>query len=1501
MTTVIFQGIGVGIGITVGFALGGPAGAEVGMKIGLQVGTAVGGATDAALLMAGARALSPPGAIKSPDMGDVSIPNLDWGQPIPKVRGLARTSSTTLMWAPPLRKNKTTEKVGGKGGGQEVENTEYLATAGYQVGQGEIAGLKKIWFDGKLVCDFSRFTSTEVQQDSADFADQYLTIYKGTEDQPIDPIMDSYAPGLTPAYRGMAYIVLDEYPVDTATYPIITVEVAGDGSGDRPVIEAQAPLFNLIAEACLEAGISTDDFDISDIGDRIRGVSFNGVESVFQQFSDVMTAKFITPTSKSDKVHFLKRPRPLHRKEHSTPAIIGETGLIVNAYHDIAGREGYFDPNSGTSEGQLMMVRSCVKAYEVLLATDAVAAASYLARAVWMAEALIDAAYLTEPPSTPSLWVPHWLFAADKPVRTQTYVMAYPADFIAGVVTIPEGAPWYGEKVRTAIKAYANDGSYPLWENPYSAIIGTEYEVTDLTITPGIGAVVTIDTAITDRAPLVMTYDIGEEISVGDHYEAWPMWRTLESGEIACAADSLAWALDAYSRLYSATSTAKWNDAFEATKQSIQDSYDVDDGRAIFRPQPTTSAFSLAGTFESSSRPGISEANWTRNSSSGVVIGNIPSVTNPDKWSFPSKGPANAEAQYGRGITDTWRVTDTDIRLTIGASEAMTVYVWLDTAQTYSASTRFYAPVALAGNGDALETIDVLRTSFQTAQGAPLTLPSGATLYAGGISDWFLDAHLLYIKEIRPIPPIPLPYTPYVSPFTVNIFAEEIIDWRGSPGSGYQYPGVWDIIGVPAGVQEICDFLDAAQDDYVAKFPGNRGPFSPVYVWDRADGLDLGTPNTWTWEWYDPNTEWGGYQYRPLENTARVAYQAVNATAKTIATDFLTWIDANWTTPANGPPTNFPSTGLPTADYDEPHFAALIMRAAIWGHLAGISATLCEGLINRAWDYLENQYVSTGDFAGTWSSNENDWFGFWHAEIIEALGMLLDEGNAIRITLTISDTTIKSRLVASDTWLTDNTRMVTGLTEEDFGASERVDNTERPYRHKLKDPKILPSEVRVHFKDVTADYATNTRYYRPSGAVSSNVWDIRLPLAMIPQEAEEAAVRLGRLAERGQDMYEMVGSIDLYHYEAGDAMPVILGGKSMILTIEAGAFGWPGLMPMETMEQDARIYRDAVKTAFTPARAASAIQTPGPTDHLYLDIPMIIDGQAVPGLFFALSSRQGAWSGASLWQSLDGGVTYGAVASTVISAVVGNISGTLADGPTEIYDQATTITVTLDAGELESISEDLLLQGSNLCAIGSEANGWELLQFKTATLVDTDTYDLSFFLRGRHGSEHLVSTHVASEKFVLISGLDVYVAHQLAALGSVRPMKAVSNGTVIDDAVSFDATDTGIALKPYSPAWFAASRDGSDNVTFSWARRDRAGVAIPWTGIYPMSEAAESYEIDIYDGADIVRTLTATSESVEYTAAQQVTDFGSVQASIDAEVFQISATIGRGTGNRKTI
>ena len=68
-----------------------------------------------------------------------------------------------------------------------------------------------------------------------------------------------------------------------------------------------------------------------------------------------------------------------------------------------------------------------------------------------------------------------------------------------------------------------------------------------------------------------------------------------------------------------------------------------------------------------------------------------------------------------------------------------------------------------------------------------------------------------------------------------------------------------------------------------------------------------------------------------------------------------------------------------------------------------------------------------------------------------------------------------------------------------------------------------------------------------------------------------------------------------------------------------------------------------------------------------------------------------------------------------------------------------------------------------------------------------------------------------------------------------------------------------------------------------------------------LSEASEAYEIDVKSGASTVRTLTVSTPSASYPASTQTTDFGSVQASVEIDIFQISAKVGRGRNLRATV
>jgi hypothetical protein len=76
------------------------------------------------------------------------------------------------------------------------------------------------------------------------------------------------------------------------------------------------------------------------------------------------------------------------------------------------------------------------------------------------------------------------------------------------------------------------------------------------------------------------------------------------------------------------------------------------------------------------------------------------------------------------------------------------------------------------------------------------------------------------------------------------------------------------------------------------------------------------------------------------------------------------------------------------------------------------------------------------------------------------------------------------------------------------------------------------------------------------------------------------------------------------------------------------------------------------------------------------------------------------------------------------------------------------------------------------------------------------------------------------------------------------------------------------------------------------------------TGVVPLAEDTEAYEVDILDapGGSVVRTLTGiTSPSAIYTAADQAADFGAAQSAVHVAVYQLSGVVGRGFPGEATV
>ena len=225
--------------------------------------------------------------------------------------------------------------------------------------------------------------------------------------------------------------------------------------------------------------------------------------------------------------------------------------------------------------------------------------------------------------------------------------------------------------------------------------------------------------------------------------------------------------------------------------------------------------------------------------------------------------------------------------------------------------------------------------------------------------------------------------------------------------------------------------------------------------------------------------------------------------------------------------------------------------------------------------------------------------------------------------------------------------------------------------------------------------------------------------------------------------------------------------------------------------------------------------------------------------------------------------------------------------------------MTTGGERLESVTQEALVNGAN-AALVLKANGEpEIIQFREVTLNPDGSYTLTGLLRGRRGTDVFVDGHAAGELFALLDPDDVEtLVTALGDLGLPRSWRAVGFGTLFEDAETFLQSHSGRDLKPYAPWNVRAAKTGSPaNITLSWVRRTRIGGELKdGTGVVPLGEASEAYEVDILDGPGgaVKRTLTSASPSVVYANADILADFGAVPASLSVAVHQLSAVAGRG-------
>ena len=169
----------------------------VGASLGRTLGTSLGGIIDNAIFGEQTR------RVEGPRLADLSVQVSSYGKAIPIVYGHMRLAGN-VIWSLPIKETATTTSTssGGKGvgGGTTTTTTRYSYSVSLAIAvcEGEIEQVVRAWADAKLL-DLSRGT---------------YRIYHGSAGQLPDPLIEAHeGVGQTPAYRGLAYIVIEDFPL----------------------------------------------------------------------------------------------------------------------------------------------------------------------------------------------------------------------------------------------------------------------------------------------------------------------------------------------------------------------------------------------------------------------------------------------------------------------------------------------------------------------------------------------------------------------------------------------------------------------------------------------------------------------------------------------------------------------------------------------------------------------------------------------------------------------------------------------------------------------------------------------------------------------------------------------------------------------------------------------------------------------------------------------------------------------------------------------------------------------------------------------------------------------------------------------------------------------------------------------------------------------------------------------------------------------------------------
>lgn len=452
----------------------------------------------------------------------------------------------------------------------------------------------------------------------------------------------------------------------------------------------------------------------------------------------------------------------------------------------------------------------------------------------------------------------------------------------------------------------------------------------------------------------------------------------------------------------------------------------------------------------------------------------------------------------------------------------------------------------------------------------------------------------------------------------------------------------------------------------------------------------------------------------------------------------------------------------------------------------------------------------------------------------------------------------------------------------------------------------LPTIFYVTYVDPAQNWQRNTQ---PSTVVlpasgRENPKNLSVALAMTAVQARQLANELLVQAWVQRESYSTTVPRQYAYLEPGDKIEVMTRGLTYPLLLAETTYGDPGLVELVGKVNASPRLGSVESGEITPIDSAitgavtappgvtppmdQTLTVPGDTTPLLLNLPVLSSSDQAPRYHVAYVGENTPWPGGILYRSVDGEATYQQVNAGALESYTGTVAVALPDVDWTVIDDATTLTVVLEYGSLMTINDDALEAGLQRAMIGDE-----LVYIGVADLVAPLTYDCTHLWRGRQGTEWAVAGHGTNETFVLLDNTVHAVPMSTAERGIEYAYKGVTIGQAIADADTVLFTPTAENFIPWQVLPPLASRPVQD-----WQIRWYVRSRFVENGFDP---DFVGFQVKIYSNSGfgtVLRTITTSGgyamdpvvlKGVDYTAAQQVADFGSVQGTLYFTVAQVGA------------